>query len=562
MKRVLLLAVIGLAYLSAPAQKTAPAQRTDPFSVEVGKSFSASRTVDRKTAATGNLPESISSDFREALRLIRENYPSDPRPDLDALTKNAIESMLLVLDPHSNYFDPTEYKELLNDQKSEYFGIGASITNYSLDGRFDTYITSTFPDSPAFRKRLRFGDKILEVDGEDVGGKSSYYVRNKVRGPIGSFVRLKIERSGYAEPFLVILRRDRVPQPSISDAYMLGGNIGYIDLSGGFHYTTDRELTHALRRLKSQGMKSLILDLRDNTGGILEQAVRVAEKFIPAGKTVVSQKGRSVFDDRRWSSRNSSPLNIPLIVLVNEETASASEIVAGALQDHDRALIVGEKTFGKGLVQSVIDLPYGAGLTLTTAKYYTPTGRLIQRDYSGSLYDYFEHRGNLPAAANAKRTASGRIVYGGDGIDPDETVKSVTLNDSQARLLDPVFHFTRRLAGEGVKGLETYRLFGQIEIQGVIRPNDFVLSDEIIEEFARFFAKNGPFGLDPSVIVQERNFIGERIKYNYVSAKFGSITARQLLLQHDPQINAAIESLPKARQMASSSNVWNNYSSK
>ena len=410
-----------LLVLASPVLSQQQPPKSDPFSIETGKRFSASRSQGRAYSdSEAGSPGKLTKQFNEALDVILKNQAGDSTAEIESLTKSAISGMLSTLDPHSYYFDPTEYNELLSDQRSEYFGIGASIANYSIDGKFDTYITSTFPRSPAFEKRLRFGDKVLEVDGESVAGKSAYFVRNKIRGPIGSTVQLKIERTGSSVPFLVILRRNRVSQPSIDDAYMLKDNIGYIDLTSGFNFTTERELEAALEELKAQGMNALILDLRDNTGGILEQAVRVAEKFLPMGKPIVSQRGRSAFDNHVWHSKSKKPLKIPLVVLVNDETASASEIVAGALQDYDRAIIVGSKTFGKGLVQSVIDLPKGAGLALTTAKYYTPSGRLIQRDYTGGLYEYYQHKnGETEQIRKSRRTVGGRVVYDGDGIQPD-----------------------------------------------------------------------------------------------------------------------------------------------
>ena len=319
-----------------------------------------------------------------------------------------------------------------NDQRSEYFGIGSTISNYRDNSTYETFVISTFPDSPAARAGLRYGDKFIAVDGVKVSGKSSSYVRDLVRGKRGTTVRLTIERFDTRKIETIDLKRNRVPSPSIPDAYLLRQNIGYIDLSEGFNYTTVDEFNAVLSELKSQGMTSLILDLRDNPGGVLEQSVRLAEKFIPRGQTIVSQRGRFAIDNRVWKSENRNPENFPLVVLVNENSASASEIVAGALQDYDRALIVGENTFGKGLVQSVINLPYNSGLTLTTARYYTPSGRSIQRDYqNGSLYDYYIHKNqNLPDDKLLKpaKTITGRTIYGGNGITPDEVEKSVQFN--------------------------------------------------------------------------------------------------------------------------------------
>jgi carboxyl-terminal processing protease len=316
--------------------------------------------------------------------------------------KSSIIGMLRTLDPHSNYYDRREFEELRNDQRSEYYGIGASINNWTIDSNTDTYIMATFEGSPAQRAGLRYGDRIAQVDGQDMRGKSSAEVRDRIRGPRGSEVRLMIERAatGRIEP--VVITRDAVGQPSIPDYYMLRPGVGYIDMQRGFNTTTSDELERALTVLRGQAMTSLVLDLRNNPGGFLDQAVRVADRFLQRGQVILTQRGRTPASEcsRRAEraengdcvhrARNESSDNTPLIVLINRGSASASEIVAGALQDHDRGLIVGETSFGKGLVQSIFFLEYGAGLTLTSAKYYTPSGRLIQRDYSnGSLYDYY-----------------------------------------------------------------------------------------------------------------------------------------------------------------------------
>ena len=467
------------------------------------------------------------------------------------MTKSSIASMLRTLDPHSNYFDSSEFNELLSDQRSEYFGIGATIANFRAEGQFETYVTSTFPDSPAFRARLGFGDRILAVNGERVAGKNSLYVRNRVRGRKGSIVRLKVERNSTKLIETVVIRRNRVAQPSIPDAYMLRPGIAYVDLSQGFNYTTIEELNVALLDLKRRGMTSLVLDLRDNPGGILEQAIRVAEKFLPKGRTIATQRGRLIIDNRKWKSRNRNPENYPLMVMVNDESASASEIVAGALQDYDRALIVGEKTFGKGLVQSVINLPYGSGLTLTTAKYYTPSGRLIQRDYSaGNLYDYYQHneKASGVGAKVAKRTMGGRPVYSGDGIAPDLEVKKQSLTPKQIDLLDTIFLFSRELTGGRVRGFENYRVDRQKDISKRIRPIDFPVTNEILKAFERFAVDKAK--RSSKEFAKESRFISNRVRYNAVSAAYGNVVAKQVLIENDSQISEAVQALPRARQMA------------
>lgn len=521
----------------------------EPFKIARGSSFSASSSNPKKPP-TGQL--NISRDFAEALEIIKNNYVEKKRIDYNELTKTAISSLLRALDPHSNYFDGEEYQELLNDQRSEYYGIGATIANYRQNETFETFVVSTFPDSPASNAGLRFGDKFVAVDGEKVSGKSSAYVRDKVRGRRGTIVRVTVERFDTRRVETIELRRNRVPSPSIPDAYLLRQNIGYIDLSEGFNYTTLDEFNAVLSELKSQGMTSLILDLRDNPGGVLEQSVRIAEKFIPRGKTIVSQRGRFAIDNRVWKSENRNPENFPLVVLVNENSASASEIVAGALQDYDRALIVGENTFGKGLVQSVINLPYGSGLTLTTARYYTPTGRSIQRDYAnGNLYDYYIHKNSFEPNKLLKptKTLTGRTIYGGNGITPDEREKSFQFNRFQLEMLDPLFLFTREIVAGRVTGFENFRITAPVKFGQRIRTGNFPVTDQMFILFKEFVRKNNG-GVSADDLEKEKSYIVERLRYNLATANFGVVASEQILIENDPQIFKAIESLPRAQQLA------------
>ena len=559
MKKILIRALVflsfGLGSVYAQTDKNAVSQlpEVEPFRISRGSSFTASAPRPNQYNST---QASVAQDVSEAMKIIRENYVDGKQVDFSELTKSSISSMLRTLDPHSNYFDAEEYQELLTDQRSEYFGIGATIVNYQSEGELATYVISTFPDSPAARSGLRFGDKILSVDGEKMSGKSSSVVRDRVRGKKGTIVRITVERADTRRAETVEIRRNRVPQPSIPDAYLLRQNIGYIDMSEGFNYTTSEELTVALNDLRARGMNALILDLRDNPGGILEQAVRVAEKFLPRGETIVSQRGRYPIDNRAWKSTNNYPEKIPLVVLVNENSASASEIVAGALQDYDRALIIGEKTFGKGLVQSIINLPFGSGLTLTTAKYYTPSGRSIQRDYAGAnLYDYFNHKTGLSEnekRKSAARTIAGRTVYGGDGIEPDETVKSIELNQTQIHLLDPIFLFARDLAGGRLRGFENYRSNLPVKYGQRINPNSFEVSNEMFAVFKNFVLSNKTANLSVQQIEGEKEFISARIRFHLATANYGIIAANQVLIERDPQISKAVAALPRALQLAKS----------
>ena len=526
----------------------------EPFSINIGKSFAASsshsKTLSNRTDRTV-----IAEDFTDALEIIRNNHVGSKKNDYNRLTKTSISAMLRTLDPHSNYFDSTDYEELLTDQQSEYFGIGATIVNFEKTGEIDTYIVSTFPDSTANRAQLKFGDKILAVNGEKVSGKDSGIVRDKVRGRQGSIVRLTIERAETKRIETIEVKRNRVPQPSLPDAYILRPGIGYIDLSNGFNYTTADELSVALKELHAQGMNSLILDLRDNPGGILDQSVKVAEKFLPIGSTIVAQRGRYGIDNRVWNSANKSAENLPLVVLVNENSASASEIVAGALQDHDRALIIGEKTFGKGLVQSIINLPYGSGLTLTTARYFTPSGRSIQRDYQHTdSYDYFNHKVNLSEQEKNKtatKTANGRKVFGGDGISPDETVKRTNLTPQQIQMLDSLFFFARELVNGRIRGFENYKSQNISNPYGQrVKPTDAPVTDELLAAYASFMEQDISRKKAMPNFAKERNFIKLRLRHNLIMAYYGSVSANQVLIQEDSQVGKAIEVLPNARLLA------------
>jgi carboxyl-terminal processing protease len=496
------------------------------------------------------------------LNVIQEQYIDGKGLDYNSLFKSSIIGMLRSLDPHSNYYDREEFEELKNDQRSEYFGIGASILNYTLGEDVDTFITATFEGSPAARAGLRFGDRILEVDGVKMTGKQSIEVRDKIRGPRGSVVKVKIERAADKRLQTVEITRDAVPQPSLPDAYILKPGVGYIDMTRGFNYSTTEELQEALERLHAKGMTSLVLDLRNNPGGFLDQAIHVAEVFLPSGELILTQKGRDGLRDNEYKSRNPSPDPTPLVILINGYTASASEIVAGAMQDHDRALIVGNTSFGKGLVQSIIPLAFGAGLTLTSAKYFTPSGRLIQRDYSnGGFYDYYTHGGlkgtgqkdeNKPQGPE-KKTDTGRAVYGGGGIQPDESVNARTITVAQRRLLNPIFAFARELVNGRIHGFETYQVQREIDFKHDLQASDLPITDALYKSFKDFVASDPAFRSSAPLLDHNRSFIQLQLRTNIVTAAYGRVTAdRVYVTTDDPQVAKAVDVLPRARNLAMS----------
>src|SRR5581483_4980561 len=325
----------------------------------------------------------------EAVQLIEDNYVVEP--DRERLTKASISGMLHTLDPHSNFFDRREFNEMQEEQSSRFYGIGVTINERN--GRI--YVLGVSKGMPADHAGLRYGDAIVAVDGKSTNGWRQADALKHVRGEKGVPVEITVERAGAPQPISVKITRDEVPYPSVRNHFIARPGTGYIALTGGFNQATSDEMQAAIADLKKQGMTSLVLDLRRNPGGLLKEAIQVAESFLPRGAGIVSVRGREgLFSrPRTYQSESDDPETFPLVVLINGESASASEIVAGAIQDQDRGLIVGEDSFGKGLVQSVFKIPGGTGLTLTTAKYYTPSGRLIQREYSGvSLYDYYRAR--------------------------------------------------------------------------------------------------------------------------------------------------------------------------
>jgi carboxyl-terminal processing protease len=518
-----------------------------------------SRRSGRQTKATTE----IERDFSEALSVVQQQYIDGQKLQYNDVFKSSIIGMLRSLDPHSNYYDRVEYDELKTDQRSEYFGIGASIQNYIRGHHADTYVTATFDRSPASKAGLRFGDRIVEVDGVKMTDKTSLEVRDKIRGPRGSQVRLTLERAADKRIDKVDIIRDVVPQPSIPDAYMLKPGVGYIDMTRGFNYTTTDELIDALERLNAKGMKSLVLDLRNNPGGFLDQAIHVAEVFLKNGQLILTQKGRNGLRDNTYESRNSSPIQTPLVILINESTASASEIVAGAMQDHDRALIVGQTSFGKGLVQSIIPLEGGGGLTLTSAKYFTPSGRLIQRDYShGGFYDYYTHGGlardnqkeqTAKPAGPEKKTDTGRSVYEGGGISPDEAVAARTVNLTQRRLLSPTFLFTRELVNGRLSGFESNRPLTGIDLRGEPQIESIRISDPLFKAFKDFVLADPSFNLTAAQIDRYRSFVELELRFHLATSAYGRVVAdRVFIMTDDPQVAKAVDVLPKAKDLASS----------
>jgi carboxyl-terminal processing protease len=536
------------------AQQTRSARRT----TTTPDRPASANTSGTRPAATA---PAIKSDLSEALAVIQTNHIDGRKLDYNNIFKSSISGMLSVLDPHSTYFDPIEYASFKTEQRSEYFGIGATIEDLREGSDVNTFIRATFPDSPAARAGLRFGDRILAVDGNSMKGKTYPEVRKFLIGPRGTTVKVTVEHPASKQQETVNIIRDAVSLPSIAQAYMLKPGVGYVAMTGGFNLTTDDEFGEALKQLHSRGMNMLVLDLRGNRGGLLIQAVRVANRFLQRGQMIVTQKGRFRDSTQQYAAVNESPDSVPVVVLVNGDTASAAEIVAGALQDHDRALIVGETTFGKGLVQFPFQLDYDSALLLTIAKYFTPSGRLIQREYSGGgNYDYY-FPGGLAADKNNQakpqqngpqtHTDTGRAVYGGGGIAPDEAVKPGTISAAERHLRDILFAFSLELITGRVPGFESYKVQRAIEFDHDLVSEDYPVTDMLFKELKKFAAsKAGAFKVTPEQLDKSRTFAERQLRYNVLSAAYGYRTATQVFNDGDPQISKAVDAMPRARELA------------
>ncbi|MDW8256579.1 MAG: S41 family peptidase [Acidobacteriota bacterium] len=490
----------------------------------------------------GPTPAQIKEDFLEAMRLVHTQYAGEV--DSTALLTSTIRGMLAALDPHSNYLTPREYADLRQEQESEFFGIGVTINQR----RGRVYVISVTPGTPADRAGLRYGDAILAVDGRSAEGWSTQEVARRVRGERGTTVELTVERAGEATPLTFRIARAPIPLPTIRTAFVIRPGVGYLGLTGGFQSTTTEELDEQLRRLKAQGVKALLLDLRGNPGGLLDQAVGVASRFLRPGETVVRIRGRT--RERHFKAESERTEDMPMVVLINRASASASEIVAGALQDHDRALIVGETSFGKGLVQTVIPLLRGTAgaLTLSTARYYTPSGRLIQRDYRNvSAYEYRVGRPNGRPPGPAARTDGGRRVYGGGGIEPDIPVP-VTSDPVRSRLFGAVFEFMRHLVNGRIPRFEYFRIERQREPAS---PKDLFIevSDSLIEAFIAFATRRNDLGVTEMDIRTHLDYVRQKMREELATARFGIDAATRVILESDEQVHRALEALPQARQL-------------
>jgi len=484
-------------------------------------------------ASVANL-SAVEGQVRElslVLDLVENNYADSVRP-ADLIYEGAIPSMLRNLDPHSMFFDPAAYGRLREEQRGQYAGVGMLIRPYY----GETIVDYPFPGTPAFAAGIRPGDVIVKIDGISTDGLDVEEVAQRVRGPEGTSVQLSLRRQGSADLVEAEVIRASIPRPSVPLAFLVAPQVAYIKINT-FNETTGEELDEALERLEKQKLKGLVLDLRGNQGGLLTGGVRVADHFLQPGQTIVSHRGRSS-DERVYKTRQGQKGEpYPMIVLVNCSSASASEIVAGALQDHDRALIAGSYTFGKGLVQSVFDLSDSAGLVLTTARYYTPSGRLIQRPYDNvSQRDYYADPCSpdyQPANHDPRLTDKGRPVYSGVGISPDVKIQEMIYNAFQRRLLE-------RRAFEGFAQQFSLR-------NGRLAPG-WTPGPEVVTRF-RLYLEEHEIPFTPAEFEQDLPHIERMLQRSILTAMVDYDEAIRADAELDPAVRRAVDLLPEAQAL-------------
>jgi carboxyl-terminal processing protease len=509
--------------------------------------------VSAKATPAQNSSSEFLTNFTEALDVIQQTYVDKVGPD--KLVYSAIKGMLRVLDPHSSFFDPKDFSRLREEQHSKYFGLGIRVRALLRDRGKVVIVEPPQIGSPAERKGLRAGDVIAKIEGESIDDWTSDEVVNHLRGPRGTVVNITVERPGVHDPLQVAVERDEIPLITVPYAFEVKPGIGYVKIDRFSESTTD-ELRAKLKELDASNLSGLILDLRDNPGGLLNQAIDVSDCFLPKNDLVVSTKGRAESSTRNYKAPSFEKVKVPLVVLINRHSASASEIVSGALQDHDRALIVGETSFGKGLVQSVYTLENDTGMALTTAKYYTPSGRLIQRDYSGSTFEYFFLNGgdaalNKKAEREVKYTDGGRKVYGGGGITPDVLEPTREANRFEGRLAnkDVFFNYARRLTSGQVPGAANFQVQNQESNPKSIPALE--ITDSILADFKKFLHERNVDFTDDD-FQNNVDYIKRRIRQEVFTSRFGLQEGFRVAIQGDNQVQKALEAMPEAKALMTS----------
>ena len=513
-------------------------------------------------AATATSSSEFLANFTDALDVIQDNYMYDVGSD--KLVYSSIKGMLRILDPHSNFLEPKDFTKMREEQRSRYFGLGIRIRALLGGDNRGRQVIVEPPSfgTPAYKRGLRAGDIITKIEGEPIDDWTSDEVVSRIKGPRGTIVNITIERPGVRDLLEIAIERDEIPLVTVPYAFEIRPGTGYVKIDR-FAETTADELKTALDEMK--GITALILDLRDNPGGLLNQAIAISDFFLPRGELIVSTHGRAEGSARMYEAPGNELLDIPLVVLINRHSASASEIVAGALQDHDRALIVGETSFGKGLVQSVYTMSNDTGMALTTAKYYTPSGRLIQKDYSNSIFEYLNidpvYDDSEPGKEReTKYTDNERTVYGGGGITPDiiEAARILNRFESLLRSKDVFFQYAQRLTSGDVSSALDFKLPEGMEEEA--RPAreknanpdfGFAITEEIFSDF-RQFLKDRNIEFTEEDLTANADFIKRQIRQGVFTSHFGIQEGFKIGVEGDNQVQKALAEMPAAKTLMTS----------
>lgn len=487
--------------------------------------------------------------YTAALAAIEQEYVEPV--DSAAAVYGSIDGLLRTLDPHSSFFDPNTYAQMRERQEGRYPGIGVTI----VAANEDVTVTQLFEGSPAYKAGIRRGDVIAKVGTESAKGWTTRQVSDKIRGPKGTTVNVSIRRPGADSLIELTVTRDEINITTVPAAFMLQPGTGYLRLAD-FSETSDDEIQAAMKKLSAQGMQQLVLDLRDNPGGLLDAAIGIASHFLKRGQMVVYTRGRVQNSDKDYPAVTQGEYpNVPLIVMVSRGSASASEIVTGAMQDHDRAIVVGEQTFGKALVQSVYRIANSAGLALTTGRYYTPSGRLIQRPWDGAFDEYLtyglrdqnEHRDH--AASQLKYTDSGRKVYGGGGIEPDHFMPGPIQGFNPSYFSRQLYSrgmfvgFAERFTAEGDERPANRKTGNQHKVS-----RGFEITPAFLDEFKQYLTSQH-MKIDEAAFAADVTFIKAMIHYEADVDLFGVEDARRQLLKVDPQALFALGFFDEAKAL-------------
>ncbi|MGH9614609.1 MAG: S41 family peptidase [Bryobacteraceae bacterium] len=481
-------------------------------------------------------PQTSDNDIRQSLRefskvygLVESNFATKVDSDR-AIFKGAIPAMLRTLDPHSNFFDPQAYELLREDQAGHYSGVGMMV------GAPEGHVVVMYPfeGSPAFKAGVHPGDSIIAVNDKNTTKMDVAGVSNLLKGPRDTKVQMEVRRAGGDKPLYFDMTRGQVPRSSVPQAFWLKPGIAYLKIDG-FNENTSHEVDAALKKLNESQITGLVLDLRDNPGGILQEAVAVADRFLQKGQVIVSHHGRASAETKFFAQRGERGPMYPIVALVNRGSASAAEILAGALQDHDRAWILGENTFGKGLVQAPYPLSGDSALLLTIAHYYTPSGRLIQRDYAHeSFYEYYTRQTGKNNMQDARRTDSGRVVYGGDGITPDEKYATPELSELEETLAGNLTFFFY-----GPHFFEQH----PAKLAQNWKPDAAALAD-----FEKFASSRGvQFSQDEWK--KDDPWIADRLREELFVTAFSKEESDKIALLGDPEVWQGVRALPQSRAL-------------